>query len=215
MKKRLDLDDPKVWDKWRGLYYDLTEEENIQFGNDIFARYPGQASFNPAVFEPVFAGIETPVSVLEFGGWRGELAVHCFNKFPGKIEIWHGFDMCKAAVDNSVCTGFPYIPHFPGRFDWWNGNEWPPPQGSFDVFFSAHAIEHLTDKHALELLDWVKGTPLVVLEIPITADGQKWDGYGGTHILELGWNQIHDHMKKLGYSVERVTDIAYAYRYAR
>lgn len=201
--KRLNLDDPNVWNLWRELYYDLTEAENIQFGNDIFARYPGQASFNPFNFDFAIKKhlerLPVPPKVLEVGGWRGELAQHCFSKH--EIWSWHNIDMCKAAVDNSLpiqkhdkCSP-GYTSFFPGDFDWFK----KPRLEDYDMFVSAHTIEHLTDDHFLQLMDYAMGIPIVLLEAPITNEGQKWDGYIGTHIMEMGWERVHKEMAARGW----------------
>lgn len=209
MGKRLNLDDPRVWDRWRELYEDLSHEENIQFGNEIFARYPVQKSFN-AVGILAALKIECAaksISVLEVGGWRGDLALAAFEQLGCGITQWTNIDMCRAALDRPPegLLAYPYVPFFPDSFKWFSGRQ---PLKSFDVFVSAHTIEHLSDHDALDLLDHVSNARTMILEIPITDQGQRWDGYEGTHILGLGWNAIEDHLATKGFVVgHRYTDI--------
>jgi len=208
--KRLDVNDPKVFDKWRELYYDLTHEENIQFGYDMEAKYPGQASFDAPGIQAILSTVENkPNKVLEIGGWKGELAQCTCAQSPGDFLSWTNIDMCKAAVEKSVhVSSVPYRAHFPDRFDWFIS----PREEWFDVCISAHSIEHLTDKHLLQLMDWIKGIPVVIFEAPITNTGQTWDGYFGTHILEMGWTRLNQEMAARGYEATKHTDILYSYQ---
>ena len=204
--KRLDVEDPLVFDKWRTLYNDLSHEENIQFGYDMEAKYPGQASFNPVVFEQLFARLGGAPHVVEIGGWKGELARHLMTKLP--VASWHNIDMCKAAIEKTVPMGcLPFTAQFPDRFDWFL----QPRTMQYDLCVSAHSIEHLSNAHLLALMNWISGIPTVIFEAPIAMTGQTWGGYFGTHILEMGWNDINAAMKALGYSAERINDWVFLY----
>ncbi len=207
--KRLEVKDPLVFDKWRDLYYDLTHDENIQFGYDMEAAYPGQASFNPLVFEQLFQRFPGFHRVLEIGGWKGELAHHCLSKFA--LANWTNIDMCKAAVEKTVPMGAlatKYNPIFPSSFEWFNDKR----ESGYDICISAHTIEHLTGKHLVSLIDYVKGIPVVMFEAPIPLTGRSdWKGYFGTHILELSWADINLEMEKRGYQVEKINDWCFLY----
>ncbi len=207
MTKRLNLDDPMVWDKWRELYYSLTPEENIEFGNDIEARYPGQQSYNVANFDYLFGEVCRAPAVIEIGGWKGELALHCMSKHV--IKSWFNIDMCKAAVEKTVPMGsLPYAARFPYEFDWFAREE---RKQDYDVCVSAHTIEHLSDRHLIQLIDYIRGIGLIMFEAPISPKGDNWDGYHGTHMLTMGWNGVNASMEGRGYRVHQINGQCYLY----
>jgi hypothetical protein len=203
---RLDLENPKVWDRWRELYSDLTREENIEFGNAIEAKFPFQASYNFEIFKPLFRGVHRS-RVLEIGGWKGELALQCFQNF--EIDNWFNVDMCKAAIEKTLPAlhRLPYLGFFPLEFDWFRDKR----EDDYDVCVSAHAIEHLSDDHLKLLIKYISGIKTVQFESPICMDGQTWEGYVGTHILKMGWTAINDLMRAEGYKVLKINDWSFRY----
>ena len=204
---RLNLEDPKVWDRWRDLYYVLTHDENIEFGNAIEAKYHNQNSYTVSNFDHLFKNCAKPFSrVLEIGGWKGELAQHCLSKYT--IISWLNVDMCKAAVDKSVCKDLRYLARFPNRFDWFEEKR----SDKFDICISAHAIEHLSDQHLEQLIKYISGIPLVIFEAPISMERNDWSGYQGTHILKYGWNDVNRVMAEHGYQFEKLNDFCFVYR---
>ncbi len=208
--KRLDVNDPNVFDKWRDLYYDLTEAENIEFGYDMEAKYPHQKSFDEQALCSLFETLPTGNRVVEVGGWKGELAACISSKYPERIYSWHNIDMCKAAIEKSVPqSNLRYMPIFPFKFDWFTEER----TIEYDVFVSAHTIEHLTGSHVIQLLNWANGIPNIFLEAPIAESGQaNWQGYQGTHILECGWDVIDLYMAAAGYSLKKINETVRAYR---
>ncbi len=211
---RINTDDPKFFDWWRDQYDTFTVEENIEIGDQLERKYPGQASFNPAVFDQFFQRRRIKsLSVLEIGGWKGELALHCFTRHHPAISDWLNIDMCKAAVDKSIQMPYPYRSYFPHDFKWWRNiskhNIIQP--RSYDVCISAHTIEHLSNVDLMEVIGSITGIPSIIFEAPISMEGQKWDGYFGTHILEMGWNDINRLMVEQKYKVEKINDWAFEY----
>ncbi len=219
MSRHFSVDDPGFWDRWREEYYSITPEENLQLCNDIESRYPNQTSFSPDLFVEFLSGFEAPVKVMEIGGWKGELAHQCMDRLPGKVSTWDNVDMCAAAVGKSILIeGHPYRPTLV-PFDWFSlsPQSWHPDGGDasrYDVLISAHSLEHLSDLHCLRVLEHVTvdlDIPHILLEIPITESGHRWPGYIGTHILGIGWSHINDEMKRRGYRIRQLTEIAFRY----
>ena len=93
--------------------------------------------------------------------------------------------MCKAAVDKSLVID-KYTPIFPDDFEWFK----KPRIEQYDVCVSAHTIEHLSDEHLIHLINHISGIPVVMFEAPIGEYSNDWRGYFGTHMLQIGWNQI-------------------------
>jgi hypothetical protein len=210
--KRLDIDDPQCWNKWRELYDSLTDEEHAQFLNDSESRYPSQKSFTFSNYEFLFDKLsKSPIrksfdeydfSILEVGGWKGELAHQCFTRFGRLIKSWHNIDMCYEAIRKTVAMPFNYTTFCPKEFAWFSEKK---PQFA-DAFIAAHTIEHLSDRHLWQLLDFVAGIPYVILEAPISEHGNAWDDYVGTHILKAGWAQIRTYMIQKGYRSQQLND---------
>ncbi len=199
VKKRLDINDPNCWNKWRALYDELTDQEHMEFLNDSESRYPSQKSFTVENFDWLFSEQDPPYpKVLEIGPWKGELALQMMSKY--NVGRWHGIDLCQAAIDKTLpMIGYTVIN--PYQFEWFNKDSL---MSDFDICVSAHTIEHLSDEHLLQLLNYLKFIPKIMLEAPINMDENNWDNYVGTHILKMGWNQINEEMKRLGYSVEQL-----------
>ncbi len=207
---RIDTDRADFFDWWREQYDTLTPEENIEIGDQLEAKYPGQASFNFKNLQSVFKQ-RHQLTVLEIGGWKGELAKACFETWGTEtILSWHNIDMCEAAVKKTIPMGeFPYSARFPYEFDWFAKEQ---RKQKYDVCISAHTIEHLSDQHLVQLISYISGIPIVMFEAPIAMDGQKWDGYFGTHKLEMGWNTINKLMEGEGYEVEKLNDWSFIYK---
>jgi hypothetical protein len=204
---KLDLNDPQVFNQWRANYEQMTNEEHTEFTEACAERFPDQVHFTAANFEKVFEQLgPSQPRVLEIGGWKGELAKHCLEKFP--IKSWTNIEFCKSAIKNSKCTDRRYFTLQPERFDWFE----TPRVIDFDVCVSSNTIEHFSDDHFFRLLGHVAGIPTIVFEAPISNEGQTWNDYWGTHILETGWDKINFCMKACGYKVEKLTDICMVYR---
>ncbi len=202
----IDVNDPNVFNKWRAAYSTMTDAEHLEFCNAAEAKWPVQQSFTFSNFNSLFANIGGSVNVVELGGWKGELAGRCLAKFP--IATWTNLDFCGAAIGKTVTTDSRYSAYLQNSPTWFRS----PRASHFDVCVSAHMIEHLSDEHLLELLDWIKGIPVVMFEAPISYGDNNWDNYPGTHILKMGWNRINDEMHVRGYDFESVNPDCFTYR---
>jgi len=201
----LDLDDPNVWDKWRELYSILTNEEWKEFFNRCEEKYPDQVHHDKSNYDKLFQRIPKNLYVLEMGGWKGELADYCFSKY--KIEAWMNIDICSNAVNKSIPKRSNYIAICPGEFDWFNKRR----EGNWDVFVSAHTIEHFSDDHVKQILNYINGIKYVMLEAPIKEEENDWLGYEGTHILKMGWKEINKLMSNNGYLIQNISPECYFY----
>lgn len=216
---RLDIDDPQVWNKWRALYNELTYEENLAFANAAEAKYPSQQHHTKSNFDNLFAMQKEAVNIIEIGGWKGELASHCLNKFP-IINSWANVELCSNAIDKTVIsakTNPKYNIIRPNKFDWFKDPITVPVKHVFDICVSSHTIEHFSDDHLRDLIKYISGIPLVIFEAPIKDEGDDWSldgGYGGTHILKMGWNGVNEAMFTEKYRPEKINDHCYLYRFS-
>lgn len=201
----LDINDPDVWNKWRAHYNELSFDEQVAFANAAEEKYPVQQHHHTSNFFSIFK--QHNDSVLEIGGWKGELAASCFKQF--KIKSWTNIEICTNAIKNTVpyLTGRPYHVSHPYKFDWFTEKR----LNNYDICISAHTIEHFSNDHMLRLIDYIAGIPLVAFEAPIQSDGDDWTDYGGTHMLTMGWRGVNDAMKAHGYAPVKLNDHCYIY----
>lgn len=205
-KKRLDLKDPQVWNKWRELYHDLTHEENQVFGRDIEAEFPTQDHATHSNYDLLFQRYPETARVLEVGGWKGHLAKYCLGKYP--ISHWVNIEYCEAAACRHVVLDSRFEVWTPENFHWFRARNI---QGEWDAFIAAHVIEHLVDEDLVSLIEYLKGIPVVMFEAPISRTENDWTDYGGTHILKIGWNGVNDLMKSAGYKAEEINESCFLY----
>ncbi len=129
------------------------------------------------------------VRVIEFGGWRGAMAASVLSQLP-VISSWINFDICPSSLNEMDCHDPRYRCLVADKFLW----EMPrPTQG--DIFCSSHAIEHLSANHLNLLFRWLPDSiRWMYLCAPIqeSTTDERWQDYGGTHILEMGWEQVLD-----------------------
>lgn len=181
------------FDEWRRNYSTMSEAEHLEFLNRCEALFPDQAHFN---FQAIRKYIEFyPNSrVLEIGGWKGELAKMVMEEVP--VASWRNIEPCSAAIDKTVPMGqLPYIPLRQSRFRWFNEPRTLHP----DLLISSNTIEHLDNTDLLSLVRWFCGIPHVILEAPLKPHKESWDGYLGSHMLEMDWHDMHHLMYQYGY----------------
>lgn len=205
--KRLDVNDPAVFDQWRERYWELTNEEQIQFADDLAAKYPDQRHFNEAVLQPVIFA-EQPERVLEIGGWDGALAEHCLDRDP-HIAKWVNVDICREASTKAryIGSGRQHAVLY-NDFRWFRYQK----AKTYDLAVAAHVIEHLHDADFVRLVECLSETPLVLFEAPINEGPSDWTGYQGTHILRVGWREIRQVMRHFGYQAEQKTATIWLFR---
>lgn len=192
---------------WRERYDSMSfQAQEAFYESAILSKEVGEAVknqlyFNRGVITVCFEAIflqKTPVNVLEMGGWRGEMAELILSKFPFKIFRWQNYEICEWARTNPVCERIQYYAPPMLSFLW--EEEYIP--GFFDVLILSHVIEHIKLKHLLLLLNKVKkDISFLYIDAPIEerTESVNWKDYNGTHILEIGWNDLDPIIKDLGF----------------
>lgn len=196
------------FDQWRSKYNSMTYKEQVAYHNDLEKRFPEQAHFNYGQAKKV---LKDGDSVLEFGCWKGDLAKRAFSEY--KDLTWLGIEICKDAIEKGYKNDSDYEVYQPHYFDWWNYEDRDIVSGR-DVLIATHFIEHLSNQHFEELVQWFKGISLVYFEAPLSMEGQSWEGYYGTHKLNYGWNKVIDIMKEAGYKAKELLHQAVIFEYA-
>lgn len=126
--------------------------------------------------------------IIEFGGWRGAMANSVLSRFPTTIWGWTNYEICPSSLRDIHCQDERYQCLVTNKF-WWDTSR--PTDGN--IFCSSHAIEHLTSEHLERLFRWLPDAiEWMYLCAPIqeSTTEEKWQDYGGTHILEIGWEQV-------------------------
>jgi predicted SAM-dependent methyltransferase len=184
------------FEQWRADYDDMSYKDQVKYHNEIEANYPEQAHYTYQNITHLFNLLKDDSMILEFGTWKGDMANRCFVDYPQKIKSWVGIEICEAAIEKTRCLNpkFSYI--FPDRFDWFVGK-----RPKADVIVATHFIEHLKNDHFDALGKYCQGVEYILFEAPLSADGESWEGYHGTHKLNYGWNQVVEVMGKNGYEL--------------
>lgn len=175
------------FDQWRAGYNTRTLEQEIAYHNELEARFPDQAHFNLDAALSAF-NIVWPRNVLEAGAWKGHLAKEILCSGIG-VRKWVAYEISTAAIEKTVChyPEFTYI--IPDRFDWFTSSHHFE---RFDMFIATHFIEHISDEHFEGMAAAINAAqvPALYFEAPINDTPTQWDGYQGTHMLNMGWNAI-------------------------
>lgn len=173
------------FNRWRERYDSLSDEEQLEFYNTIEKYYPEQKSFTLSNYDYLFSLFQGK-NVIEIGGWKGELAKYCLEKYD--IKSWTNFELCTGAIEKTVCKDERYKV-FPVSFRFWRNMEFGE-----GIVLASHVIEHLSDKDFLEFAKKVKDN-ILCFEAPISIKENNWSNYYGTHILKMGWDSIDELFK--------------------
>jgi hypothetical protein len=176
------------WDKWRVDYDRMTFADQQEFYKLVAELHPHQQSFDPAAINEAFDVIKGhDMDVVELGGWDGRLASSMLGR--DDILFWENVDLVEVP---QVCSHPAYrlrVLKRPAWDDLLVG----------DVFVACHTIEHLKARELALLFDCIRAD-WIYLEAPLEQGGHDWKGYKGSHILEIGWEEIRDMLDVRGYS---------------
>lgn len=180
------------WDQWRRDYATTTFADHAAFYDDVALEYPEQTHWNLPPIRVALEGIKT---VVEVGGWRGELADAIFDRYPGQITSWRNYDMCAWALEHTRCFDRAYEPIL--LHDW----PWNVDLAVADMFISTHTFEHMTVADIDSLLPQLRKYRRVFIEAPIpqSTEDVDWAGFVGTHILEIGWDRLRPMIEDQGF----------------
>ena len=182
-----------TFNEWREKYSILTDEEQKQYMNDIEEKYPVQIQFNNSAFYDFFKFVYSDTSVIEMGGWKGELANHILPNFPN-IKEWVNYELCENAINKSVCNDNRYKT-INSIFRWWENADI-----NSDIFVASHSIEHINKCDFFNLIKKVN-SQYIFFDIPLLFKGQSWDNYGGTHINTIMWDELIKLLKNNNYNI--------------
>jgi hypothetical protein len=135
-----------------------------------------------------FLNTREPKHVVELGGWDGSLAAAMLAEFDF-IESWVNMDIAPDVPQ--VCDDH--------RYDRTVLSNWPWMRDvTADALIASHVFEHMRI-HQIEQLLRRWRVDSVFIDSPLTRDPQSWDGYFGSHILEVGSDELVQRLVALGY----------------
>jgi len=136
--------------------------------------------------------------VLEFGGWTGETATETLATYPaeGGIMSWSNYEICVPAVQNHRVPDPRYRAQVLDSWPWeqtWIG---------YNVLFMQHVVEHMRFAQFQELLKRVPDVQWIFIQSPLEDGPRNWAGYGGAHILEVGWDGLHSVLTEQAFEIQ-------------
>lgn len=180
------------WDDWRAKYETLDVTGQQAAYDEAFAEDRNQARFDDDTLRAFLDHIGRPVSVVELGGWDGELAAAIFARTNGQVRRWRNYEISPKAVEATVCNDDRYQAEAPEHFYWETRHE-------ADLFVASHVIEHLSLDHVRATLD-ATDCRYVFLQAPLDDGPTDWTGYDGGHVLEVGWTGLTDELEARGFA---------------
>jgi hypothetical protein len=197
-KLRLDYEILKL-DRYRKNYSSYDFNFKKKMSEQWLILYPEQANFDLIPVNYLFENlVNTPCSVLEIGGWRGDLALRILNN-NDIISQWHNYDLLDynrlqkcSDPRYRLITLHNYV---------WNTE----PVSDYNILISTHMIEHINWKEFKELAAWIPSRiETVLFEAPLSPDDENfnWKGDYSSHVLEKGWKQVNAEMSIHGFNLE-------------
>ena len=189
------------WDAWRSEHASMTFADQQEFYGSVAVAHPHQQCYDLPHARLTFDHISGLVGflpadwpglvVVELGGWDGALAQALLSTRSG-IENWTNYDLVEVP---QVCKRDNYRLLILDDYLWNQG------EVHGDVFIACHTIEHLTAAELEQLFDVLR-VKFIYLQAPIAhQSGEAWNGYVGSHILEIGWDRIDELLAARGYRV--------------
>lgn len=195
------VDWQELFNDYRNNYDKLPFENHQKFYGVIYEHFPSQRQYNLEAVKKFLRKIKKP-GVVEIGGWQGELAQEILESTMGKkVWSWVNYEICREAVDNGYDS-----PKYSGIAlkDFFKFDE---EMLDHNTLIMSHVLEHMKYREFAKFLDEVReaGYPFkhIYLDAPIPDKTRyvSWHNYVGTHVLEVGWEDILKLLKGHGYKV--------------
>lgn len=176
------------WDAYRKYGPDLSIEDQIEIAVYLDKLAPNQAHFSIEPITELFTEAENllgELNVIELGAWTGDLAKEILSKFD--IKSWIGYDISANSLKRSVVKDKRYKSVLLSK--WIYDTDIP----DFNVFVSTHTFEHMYLEEISKTLACISDrAKYMILEMPLSENGQDWKGYSGNHVLTADRQTIRD-----------------------
>jgi hypothetical protein len=184
----------KNWDDYRAVYDELTIKDIIDLNTAWDVDFPCQNRASNLQFVKMFKDIKGDgLKVVELGCYQAQLCWETMTHLrPGIVKHWVGFDANHYAID---VANRRKIQKFKGiKMRKWF---WEVDLAEFNVFVSAHTLEHFNGNQVFQILETVsKYCEYILLEVPFAPN---WGGYRGSHVLESSKEVFTVNLMELGY----------------
>lgn len=190
-----------TFDEWRATYARLTDREQLDYLDDVSARYPDQARVNHESVALFLAGKSG--RVVEIGGHVGLLARAMLARTPGILR-WLNLEASRWARAHDVCADSKYRTVDPGGFYWWRN----APRFPGNLLVASHVLEHFPSADVDRMLYCFPQVMDAYVECPLGREPTDWAGYEGTHILGVGWDGLEQIFVSHGFTVGSVAEEA-------
>jgi hypothetical protein len=197
------------FDMYRKSYSSFNFNDKIKMAHKWLMRYPEQAHYT---YDPINYWleniVENPASVLEIGGWRGDLAEEALSSFKN-IKLWHNYDLLKLG-NFQKCNDSRYKLISLDDYLWNQSLNY-----EYNSLIATHMIEHICWSELFKLIRWIPaGISTVLFEAPLPASDNNinWKGDHSSHVLEKGWEQIVVEMKNQMFSVDYTEGNTFIFR---
>jgi hypothetical protein len=177
-------------DEFRRNYDQWTVADHKRFYSAVWAQYPSQSHSAPLIVATIIS-VHKPCTVVEIGGWDGELAVTMLDQFPF-IDRWTNVEICEEAVEHGH-RHERYYPVSPDRWYW--EQAWKA-----DLFVASHCIEHMSARD-LEKMVGATDAARLFFDAPLQDAPTNWWGSSTTHCLEVGWDGVTEICARHGYDL--------------
>ena len=190
------------WDEWRNNYDIMTYQEHVIFYDNVYSLYPNQKHVHKDYVKSFLSSfISNTSSIIEIGGWDGDLAVDMLSFFRLNNN-WINFDICRQAIFNSKKHS-NYCGLHPS--DW----VWDIPLPKSDLCILAHVLEHMRLSQITLLIRKLLsiGVKSFYIECPIKDEPINWLGRENSHIIECGWIKLNEILMEFGLKFYKVDTI--------
>lgn len=179
------------WNQWRRDYLTMSFAEHQAFNEGCGFLHPNQQHFDAVACE-AFLEQRQPLTVVEVGGWDGALAALMLDAVPS-IRSWVNYDITPGV--KQVCDHPAY------RLEVLDGWPWEI-DVTADCLVASHVFEHMVSADVAALVDrWDVAS--VFVDCPVPRQARSWDGYDGSHVLEVGSLALLELFASLGYDAEQ------------
>jgi len=196
------MNDQKKWDdtnwkKWKEDYDTHSIDKRAEVYDLKHKLYPNKTHYHLASVLDFFYKIKVftnKLTVIEFGGGKGELARNMF-KTEIPITRWDNYEISEVAVNNSF--DHPKYNALWLAVQPWKMRYYFP---DYNVCIMSDFIEHIKQHELKELINKLKTINFFYIKSPLQAKtiNVNWKIYQ-THVLEIGWDGVEKLFK--GYNM--------------
>jgi hypothetical protein len=186
------------WDTWRKLYDKLTIDDLIWINMAIDGIIRDQICKTARGIKAAFGKIEEEtLRVVELGCYRGGLAADMLKHFPAMIESWTGYDINYYAVGDPIPIDKRY--KAVKQTKWFYDVDFGPEP---NTFVSTSTLEHHNRLQVVKILGKVaESDQIKYIIIGLPLDPRGWWGYNGSHILDMGRQEITQMLENFGFDI--------------